>query len=155
MNKIYALNNFIENIWTIEAQNISYDYTEVFFKFTSGASFVNFVDLKFGHTLYLDGNVISISSFPPLNISYVNTDQEYLVCQQISYLKPGNTYNLYLWSENNKVRSENTFPLQIPVPEQPYPSWQWDGQSWIAPVPYPSSEDYDWNEQTQNWVKTE
>lgn len=37
-------------------------------------------------------------------------------------------------------------------PVQPYPSWSWDGEKWIAPTPEPTDAVYDWDENSQSWV---
>jgi hypothetical protein len=36
----------------------------------------------------------------------------------------------------------------------PFPSWEWNGTAWAAPVLYPEDgSDYYWDEQTTSWVK--
>ena len=38
-------------------------------------------------------------------------------------------------------------------PPQPYPSWSWDGSTWVAPIPYPEDgQPYYWDEESQSWV---
>lgn len=48
--------------------------------------------------------------------------------------------------------STSTFSIDN---SQPYPSWTWDGERWVPPVPWPvdaeKTGDYTWNEQTQSW----
>lgn len=39
------------------------------------------------------------------------------------------------------------------VPPRPYPSWSWDGDDWVAPVPKPTPGEWTWNEETQEWVE--
>lgn len=39
------------------------------------------------------------------------------------------------------------------IPPQPFPSWTWDGDEWIAPVPMPEDGgEYWWDEDAQAWV---
>ena len=41
-------------------------------------------------------------------------------------------------------------------PPQPYPSWSWDGTSWISPIPVPDdSGTWIWDEETQSWIQVE
>ena len=43
------------------------------------------------------------------------------------------------------------------ISPQPYSSWTLDSNfDWQAPVPYPmDNKDYDWDEQTKNWIEVE
>ena len=36
---------------------------------------------------------------------------------------------------------------------QPYPSWTWVNDKWVAPVPSPEG-DFVWNEETQSWIES-
>lgn len=36
-------------------------------------------------------------------------------------------------------------------PPSPYPSWTWDGEAWVAPVPMPDGP-HSWDEDAQAWV---
>lgn len=41
-------------------------------------------------------------------------------------------------------------------PPRPYPSWVWDGSSWVAPVSYPEDGGvYEWDESVPGWVEVE
>jgi hypothetical protein len=41
-------------------------------------------------------------------------------------------------------------------PVSPFPSWSWDGDKWVSPVPYPDDENfYEWDEDTQTWEQSE
>ena len=38
-------------------------------------------------------------------------------------------------------------------PPRPFPSWEWEGGEWTAPVPYPDDEAwYEWDEETLSWA---
>lgn len=38
-------------------------------------------------------------------------------------------------------------------PPQPFPSWAWDGTTWVAPIPLPNEEAiWAWDENLGNWV---
>lgn len=34
---------------------------------------------------------------------------------------------------------------------KPYPSWSWDGEMWVAPIPRPLNGIWEWNEEFQEW----
>lgn len=39
---------------------------------------------------------------------------------------------------------------------QPFPSWQWNGEAWDAPVARPTdSNQYVWDEESLSWIQTE
>ncbi len=68
-------------------------------------------------------------------------------------------FNIEFWVKENGVESKTSIETTIPLPEQPYPSWRWDGIQWYAPGPFPmppEDEDptaYEWQEESQGWVK--
>jgi hypothetical protein len=37
------------------------------------------------------------------------------------------------------------------IPLSPYPSWVWNENQWVAPIPMPEDGLYKWNESEQNW----
>lgn len=37
--------------------------------------------------------------------------------------------------------------------EQPYPSWSWNGNEWVAPLPQPDNGLYSWDEDSQSWIE--
>lgn len=39
-------------------------------------------------------------------------------------------------------------------PPKPYPSWIFQENTWVAPVPRPDSGWWKWNEETQEWQET-
>ena len=40
-------------------------------------------------------------------------------------------------------------------PPRPFPSWTWDGERWVPPVPQPDEGWWEWDENTQTWIEHE
>jgi hypothetical protein len=76
-------------------------------------------------------------------VQYIQTDQEYLESVRLT-TNPDETYQLFLWAENDSIRIEKEFEFTIPRPDAPFPSWIWDAElmSWQAPVPYPEDDKF-------------
>ena len=154
MSKIYATDNFITGTWSLDVQELSHNYADLFITFTEEAPVVTFKNLKFGYELSSGKIVIQNNSFPPEGVQYVQSDQPYLVAERLK-LKMETVYNLFLWCENDGKRFEKTFQFTTPRPEQPHGSWVWNDSKklWEAPVAYPDDGlGYVWDENTTSWV---
>ena len=151
MSKIHAIDDFITGNWSIETESLAPHYADLFIGFTQNAPVVKFKDLKFGYELRQEDNIKKYGTFPPYGIKYVRSDQPYLVAERLIF-RPDTTYSLWMWCENDGSRFEETFEFTTPIPEQPYQSWEWDGEKWNAPVEYPDDGNfYDWNEENMTW----
>ena len=153
MNKIIATDNFKTQNWILDTSGIGLHYNDLFIGFTDEAPIVEFKNLNFGYELRQNENIKSYGVYPPANTKYVRSDQEYLVSVRIE-TQPNETYELFLWAENDSIKIEKTFELNIPKPQQNFESWTWNdiNKIWEAPVPYPEDNKiYTWNEETQNW----
>jgi hypothetical protein len=152
MSKIYAYDDLRDNHWDVIEENISSNYADLYIGFTKDEPVVEFNNLRFGFTLQKDNIIIDSKEWPPHNIKYRRSDQQYLVVHRLVF-QPDQTYDLYMWAENDGIRAEKTHTLTIPRPAQPYPSWTWNGETWVSPVPYPQDDNYyEWNETTGTWV---
>ena len=123
--------------------------------FTDSELPVDFDNLSFGLTVTANGEEAFEASYPLPGVKYVATDQEY-ISNDRAQLKADDLVTVSVWAENAGVRYESSEDFIIPRPEQPYPSWNWNGEYWEAPVPYPSDgEDdvfYVWDEELGDWV---
>ena len=152
MSKILAKDN-IKTGWQVEFENLAATWADLHIGFTEGAPVVEFKNLKFGYTLSQDNKTLKTSQFPPPNIRYIRTDQEYLVIERLR-LETETEYTLNLWAENAGERLETETTFTTPRPRRPYYSWTWDSgdKKWVAPIPYPQDgERYMWNEENQAW----
>jgi len=113
MSKIIAKDHFETSNWEVIFQNIHPYYADLYIGFTNEGPVIEFKDLKFKYELKLNGDVVQSNSFPPENTKYVNTDQDYVVSERL-VLEAGNTYELYLWAENDGVSFEKTTQFTTP-----------------------------------------
>lgn len=152
MSKIIATDNFKTSNWEVTFEDLAPTYADLFISFTDEAPVVEFKDLQFKYELRQGENIKQYGVFPPPNVRYVRSDQPYLVVERLK-LRPEIEYDLYLWAMNNKQQFEKTVTFITPRPTQPYPSWQWDGERWNPPIPYPTDgEFYEWDEETTSWI---
>ena len=68
------------------------------------------------------------------------------------------TFNAQIVTRTGKLKCQSVLHMLVPIPEQPYDSWLFDGKIWRAPVPKPDSipDDPDswwnWDEASQRWI---
>lgn len=155
MSKIIATDDLETGGWSFQTEDLAPNFADLLIGFTDDAPVVVFKDLRFGYELRQGENIKKYGVFPPPNVKYVRSDQEYLTAQRLDF-RPEQTYELFMWCENGGERFEDTFTFTTPRPAQPYPSWVWDGEQWNSPVPYPDDDkDYYWDEDTTNWVEVQ
>jgi len=157
MNKIFAVDNLKKNNWSLDTSTIGPMKNDLYIGFTEEQPIAHFKNLRFGFELRQGENIKQYAMFPKPNVRYVQTDQEYLEVIRLNTVTD-QTYDLFLWAENDDIRIEKTFELTIPRPEKPYESWVWNIEllNWESPTPYPEDgKDYTWNEETQSWQEVE
>jgi len=153
MSKIIATDHFETSNWEVSFEDLAPTYADLFIGFTDDAPVVEFKDLKFGYELRQNDNIKQYGVFPPPGVKYVRTDQPYIVGERLK-LQMETEYEMYLWAENGGESFETTVSFTTPRPEQPYESWEWDGENWNPPVPYPDDDKfYEWDEDSQEWVE--
>jgi hypothetical protein len=151
MSKIIAIDNLKKGNWKVIYEDLSSHYADLFIGFTEEEPIATFDGLKFGFRLSLDGETIEEKQYPPKGVTYIQTDQSYIINHRLKF-KPETEYTLYLWAENRKTEINYTTTFTTPKPPQPYPSWIWDGENWNAPTPYPEDgKDYEWDEENKEW----
>ena len=152
MSKIIATDHFETQNWEVAFEDLASHYADLFIGFTDDAPVVEFKNLKFKYELKQDGNIKQYGVFPPPGVKYVRTDQPYIVAERLN-LRTETEYELYLWAENGGKSFETTVSFTAPRPAQPYPSWDWDGEKWNAPIAYPDDDKfYTWDEDSQSWA---
>jgi hypothetical protein len=113
MSKIIAKNHFESQKWEVTFENLSNSYADLYIGFTDIEPIVKFKNLKVKYELKKNENIIQSNSFPPPNIKYVQSDQEYLINERF-YLEGNTTYELYLWAENDGMSFEKTTEFTTP-----------------------------------------
>jgi hypothetical protein len=152
MTKIIAKNNLKTLEWSVDFSDIIYDYADIFIGFVDESPVIEFKDLKFKYELLCDNNIKQYGVYPPPGVRYLLSDQPYLISERLNLTQDKN-YELYLWAENDGNISDRKIIFKTLIPPQPYQSWIWNGESWIAPVPYPEDDEkyYQWNEEFHIW----
>jgi len=159
MSNIYAINDLTKNNWSVDFDNLSAFYAYLNVEFIIHAPVVQFDDFRFGYELIQNGKSLSSSTYPSSSSErIIRTDQKYLITDRLNNLIPDNKYQLYLWSDNRNVFTEDTFEFLIPRPFNPYDSWSWNSDKlrWEAPKPMPTDgNDYIWSESISDWTLVE
>lgn len=140
--------------FTIEENNLSPNYGDIFIgvDIPEERGTAVFNNLSFGYTLYKGSEVVSTRSWPDPGVRYIQTDQDFLENNRAEW-KPDWNLKLDVWLEEAGVRHEASQSFKTPRPPQPYPSWIWNGERWVAPVPYPTDgKEYTWDENKKKWV---
>lgn len=122
---------------------------------------VNFNNLSFGYELMQSYSFIIVESYtfhPSSEFEYVYTDQDYLYATIIKNMSPAMDYKLKIWANNDNKYFEKVYDIVLPLPQQPYPSWHWDGStnSWQPPTPIPNDPPpgkWIWDEKDQKWIE--
>lgn len=152
MSTIQAKNNLADNTWSILFVDEDPSTMRIFFGFTDGENqIIRFNNLSFGFDLIEDDEVVYSEEYPIPGFRYVETDQEFIEVSTI-YTKPNKKYIIKFWSYENSEMSELEYELRTPIQKESYPSWEFDGEVWRAPVPYPDDDKtYIWNEGDKRW----
>jgi hypothetical protein len=155
MSKIIATNNFKTHVWEVNVNDLGAFYVDLFIGFTDETPTVEFKGLQFKFELRQGDNIKQYGTYPPPGVRYVRSNQPYKVVERLNHLIPDETYTLYLWSQNDGRMCETTTEFTAPRPPRPFDSWQWNGEQWAAPVPYPEDgKHYVWDEASQTWTES-
>jgi hypothetical protein len=148
------LGNFDTQSWAADDQVDAYS-AEIKIGFRNGdQNPVIFDNLSFGFDFFSGEESLFSGSYPPVNVFYKSSDQEYVVAEVVNNLTPEESYTLNVWVQNAGQRFEESIIVTTSRPLQPYESWIYDSEKrvWVAPVQYPTDgEDYVWNEESQSW----
>jgi hypothetical protein len=152
MSKIKVITNLDEK--TIFVQKVYFgsgkNELEFYFRKMSTASNYNDVrNLKFSYELQASGKIQKQESYPPDELEYQYVDDNPLVCTEIE-IKPDIVHTLIVKIESDSFQDTYQEELRGPIPEKPYPSWIWNGETYQAPVEM-LNVPCTWNESLANW----
>jgi hypothetical protein len=150
MSNIKAIHNLNTRSWTVSTTENSLDYALDIGFVQPGVSNVEFKDLHFGYELILNNQLLQTDNYPKDFNKFISSDQEILISVTLPHLVTELEYVLKIWATNNAITSDTVYTFMAPVPQQPYPSWIWNGSAWEAPVPPPEGM-YAWDETTASW----
>jgi len=153
MNGIRATFDFTIDQWTIETIDLRPNDNSLEFIFISEDEYSDLTDCQFGFRLESNDEVLKSSKFPPEGVQFLQISKNPWFLENFS-LTVGQEYKLlvYIMSPTDTKESQITFVG--PKPAQPFSSWTWENNQWIAPHPKPDGP-YLWNEATQQWDQSE
>jgi hypothetical protein len=113
---------------------------------------INLAGVSLGATVWANDAQVLDMSLPLPGVVYQQTDQDVLAVARALW-PAGSAIRVEAWCVNNAgERVEATIEFTAHVPDQPYPSWTWDGAAWVPPVPYPDDgNEYAWDEDAGAW----
>lgn len=118
----------------------------------------NLSGLTMNYNLSDQDSTVIQASFPEEDATFIMTDQPYIRCDRVRLVQ-GRSYTLSVTFSINGSSYTDTLTFVGDPPEQPYPSWTFDGEVWQPPTPMPISgvgqadlNVYDWDEPTLSWV---
>jgi hypothetical protein len=132
-----------------------YNYFDLKFLFVSeGEKEVIFDNLNFEYTAFYEDIVLNSETYPPKNIQYVSSGQEYLELSRVPGIRPNKEYRIDVLVNHSNESFSDSIIFKVPKLNQPYESWIWNDEliEWESPIPYPEDENfYTWNEEDQAW----
>jgi hypothetical protein len=153
MNGIKATYNFTIDQWTIETIDLQPNNNSLEFVFISENEYSDLTDCQFGFRLESNGEVLKSSKFPPEGVQYFQISKNPWFLESFS-LVVGQEYKLLVYLMSPTDTKESQIAFVGPKPTQPFPSWTWENNQWIAPHPKPAGP-YLWNEPSQQWEQAE
>lgn len=165
LNTITAICNLSTMTWEVTTDLFPTKEAKVNIGFTNDldSSEIKFNDLKFGFTLKRVTNpsvneVLADLQYPRVNQRYLSANKGVIESQML-VVDMCDDYYFEVNVEESGMTSTTSKTFTVPLPDQPFPSWRWDGQHWYPPGEFPmppENEDplqYEWSEDEQGWVK--
>ena len=113
---------------------------------------INLRGVEMRLTITADGAQVFDMALPPPGVRYRQTDQDVIATGRVNW-QPDQAIVVSAWCKTNsghEVTAEAAFTA--PRPAKPYPSWEWTGTHWTAPVARPEGEGWAWDEGGQRWA---
>ena len=155
MSKIIVKFNRQTQLFEIEQNNIDPYYCDIVAGLIKNNQRVQFSNLSFGAIVKCGDDIIVDKTYPIGDIKYISSNQDVLEIFRVNW-KPLTTVNIKVWMNQFGLHFETDFNINIPQPQQPYPSWTWNNETsvWESPIPYPQDgQMYLWDEDLGNWVE--
>lgn len=100
----------------------------------------------------VDGETKLDIFLPPKGVKFKRTSSRVLSSVSVSW-KPFQTVKVTAWMRDTHGQEQTvTETFETPRPDQPYPSWVWDGSQWEPPVPQPAGSGWLWDEEHGDWA---
>ena len=153
---IKAIFNTVTTQWTFETINDDAyaDKIEVIIVSDSAKTFVT--NIKLGISVSDNDKITQELKWPPQGMRWESTDATPITSMNLDMVIDTN-YNITTWASINDTDNKfiGTLDYTKQKPQQPYPSWSWNGVAWTAPIPMPATEGryYKWDEPSISWLE--
>ena len=164
-SKITAICNLSNRQWKIVTDLAPSRDAQIRIGFNrDGETALEFKDLSFGYTLHRTTDpsredLLRSLKLPGKGRPQIASSTEEIIFVENIVIDMMDDYEIELFVDESGVTTKHKFEFDIPMPEQPYPSWRWDGIQWYCPGEFPMPPEgddpqaYEWSEPEQKWVK--
>ena len=163
-SKIVATCNLVNREWKIISNPAATRDLQIKIGFNrDGETELEFDNLTFGYTLWRDTDPSKDDLLRSLSLprkgTQIATSVEEIVYVENIVVDMNDDYKIEFWVDESGVTTKHKTEFTIPIPDQPFPSWRWDGIQWYPPGEFPMPPEgddptaYEWSEVEQGWVK--
>ncbi len=147
---LHATFNTSSRTWSFEHDDAP-DWVEVRIGFAEDGIPVDLRDWTFGFVATVDGEQVASAEHPKGGIRYVSSDEPFITYD--AFFQPADTpVDVTFTVSKASGVYEDSVSFVVPRAPQPFPSWSWNGETWVAPVPLPEGPgDWMWDEENQVW----
>jgi hypothetical protein len=110
-------------------------WIDLFIGFSSNQEVTVFDNLSFYYEISINNDSFDKKIYPPEGVSYVQTDQPYIVTDRVVGIRPDDVLSLTVHARNANIDYEETVMIMIPRPPQPESDCVWDdaAKAWDCP----------------------
>lgn len=153
MSNISAKFNFVKKEWIIENHLSRSDNSTLEISVESDNEHTNIKNMQIGYRIESDSETISSGLFPPHGVRYELVSKYPIIIEPID-LEMDKSYKCSVYLIDQDKTYEKSMDFVGPKPSRPYPSWIWQHNAWVAPVPKPDGPHL-WNEESRVWERAE
>lgn len=145
MSQIFVTYDVATQSFGYEFKYHSSDYCDVYARVKS-SGVIKFEEFSFGYEMTREREIVASNSWPHAGEKFIESGEACLAVDRLLW-KADWELNLKVWLKNFDRHAESTHSLAVPRPDQPFPSWVWGDNEWVAPEPYPDpNKPYYWVE---------
>lgn len=162
-SRIVAIHNLTTGKWEVRKDMKPVRELTISIGFIrEGMTEINFNKLSFGiKILNKETNDLLLRRRYPIGRKEYTTNNGEQILENYDFMVDVfDDYTFEFTSSESSIDSLHTEDVTVPMPEQPYPSWMWNGMEWFAPLPLPDAYYEDgrvkdtvmWDEEGKRWI---
>lgn len=162
-SRIVAIHNLTTGKWEVRKDMKPVRELTISIGFIrEGMTEINFNKLSFGiKILNKETNDLLLRRRYPIGRKEYKTNNGEQILETYDFMVDVfEDYVFEFTSSESSFDSLHTEDVTVPMPEQPYPSWMWNGVEWFAPIPLPDAYYEDnrvkdtvtWDEEGKRWI---